>query len=251
MPASDRLLKNTISEKLGGRAYALYSDAAIRAMGVDPAAQGLIAHRETIDIIGEVSSWARDLEAAWRQEDAQVRTEVTRDDAFATLEFDIAAPREIVWECLTVPGQWRKWWDADDIVEDSRTGRRGVGTRNHCMHGEHAIIEEALDWRPVDYFTVGITLPVPGAPRIVLTRALLDGPDGTTHLEFRVAKPKPKDKAFVDGAAAKFAERMTKAIAGLRSMVEGKLPAVGGVEEPPLKPSTGRFLTEPMKSSAR
>src|SRR5271165_5937574 len=118
-----RLLKNSVSEKIGGRAYALYSDAAIRAMGVDPAAQGLIAHRETIDIIGEVTLWARDLDAAWRQEDAQIRTEVTRGDAHATLEFDIAAPRQTVGEYLPVPGQWRKWWDADDIVEDSGQGR--------------------------------------------------------------------------------------------------------------------------------
>ena len=52
-----RLLKNAVTDKLGGRAYALYSDAAIRAMGVDPAAQGLIAHRETIDVIGDVDLW--------------------------------------------------------------------------------------------------------------------------------------------------------------------------------------------------
>ncbi len=245
-----RLLKNAVSEKIGGRAYALYSDAAIRSMGVDPAAQGLIAHHETIDIIGDVTLWVRDLEASWRQEDGKTRTEVTRGDALATLEFDIAAPREIVWEYLTVPGQWQKWWDADAIVEHSSKGRRGVGTRNHCFHGKAANIEETLDWRPVDYFTVGITLPVPGAPRIVLTRALLDGPNGATRLELRVAKPKPKDKAFVEGAAAKFAERMTKAIVGLRSMAEGAQPAVGAVEEPALKPSAGRFLTEPVKSGA-
>jgi uncharacterized protein YndB with AHSA1/START domain len=246
-----RLLKNAVSEKIGGRAYALYSDAVIRSMGVDPVAQGLIAHHETIDIVGDVTLWVRDLEVAWRREDAQIRTEVTRGDAYAALEFDIAAPRQTVWEYLTVPGQWRKWWDADDIIEDSGKGRRGVGTQNHCMHGKDAIIEETLDWRPVDYFTVGIALPVPGAPRIVMTRALLDGPNGTTHLELRVAKPKPKDKAFVDGAAAKFVEGMTKAIADLRAMVEGKQSAVGVVEEPTLKPSTGRFLTEPVKSGAR
>jgi hypothetical protein len=83
-----------------------------------------------------------------------------------------------------------------------------------------------------------------------MTRALLDGPNGTTHLELRVAKPKPKDKAFVEGAAAKFAQRMTKAMADLRSMAEGKQSADGAVEEPALKPSTGRFLTEPVKSGA-
>ena len=82
----------------------------------------------------------------------------------ATLEFDIAAPREIVWEYLTVPGQWQKWWDTDAIVEHSSKGRRGVGTQNDCFHGKAANIEETLDWRPVDYFTVGARLPVPGAP---------------------------------------------------------------------------------------
>ena len=245
-----RLLKNSVSDKISGRAYALYSDAAIRSMGVDPVAQGLIAHHETIDVIGDVKLWLRDLEAAWGQEDAQVRMEVTRGDAHATLEFDIAAPRQTVWEYLTVPGQWQSWWDADNIVEHSGKGRRGVGTQNHCQHGKHTNIEETLDWRPADYFTVGITLPVPGAPRIVLTRALLDGPNGTTHLELRIGKPKPKDRAFVDGAAAKFAERMTKAIAGMRSMVEGESAAVGAVEEPALKPPAERFLTEPVKSGA-
>ena len=245
-----RLLKNKVSETIGAHAYALYSDAAIRAMGVDPAAQGLLAHHETIDVLGDVALWARDLEAAWRREDAQTRMEVTRGDALATLEFDIAAPREIVWEYLTVPGQWQKWWDADAIVEHSGKGRRGVGTQNHCAHGQHTNIEETLDWRPVDYFTVGITLPVPGAPRIVLTRALLDGPNGTTRLELRIAKPKPKDKAFVEGAAAKFAERMAKAIAGFRALAEATPPAVDAVEEPPLKRSAGRFLSEPVKSGA-
>lgn len=245
-----RLLKNAVGGKLGGHAYALYSDAAIRSMGVDPAAQGFIAHRETIEAIGEVTLWARDLEAAWRREDARIRTEVTREEAYATLEFEIAAPRQRVWEYLTVPGQWRKWWNADDIIEISSNGRRGVGARNHCMHGKDAIIEETLDWRPVDYFTVGIALPVPGAPRIVMTRALLEGPNQTTRLELRVARPKPKDKAFVDGAAAKFAESMTAAIDGLRSMVEAKQPDAA-VEEPTPRPSAGRFLAEPVKSGPR
>ncbi|WP_076858479.1 DUF2652 domain-containing protein [Bradyrhizobium mercantei] len=246
-----RLLKNSVGEKLGGRAYALYSDAAIRAMGVDPVAQGLIAHQEAIDIIGDVTLWARDLEAAWQQDDAQVRMEVTRDDAYAILEFDIAAPPQTVWEFITVPGQWQKWWDADDIVEESGKGRRGVGTKNHCAHGNHTNVEETLDWRPVDYFTVGITLPVPGAPRIVMTRAVLERPDGTSRFELRIAKPKPKDKAFLDGAAAKFGERMTQAMASLRSMAEGKQPAGDAMEEPALTRPSGRFLTEPVKSGGR
>lgn len=244
-----RLLKNTAAEKTGGRAYALYSDACIRAMGIDPVAQGLIEHHETIDIIGEVKLWLADLDAAWRKENERTRREVTGPEAYLTLAFDFAAPRQTVWEYFTVPGLWQTWWPADRIIENSGKGRRGVGTENHCMHGEHAIIEELLDWRPFDYFTVSILLPAPGAPKIVMTRAIEERPDGTTHLEMRVAKPKPKDKDFVDKAAANFAEKMTPAIAALRGMLE-QWTASAASDEPPLPASNGRFLTEPAKVGA-
>src|SRR6201986_4614864 len=49
-----RLLKNTVGENVGSRAYVLYSDACMQAMGLDPIAQGLVEHRETVDIIGDV-----------------------------------------------------------------------------------------------------------------------------------------------------------------------------------------------------
>ena len=242
-----RLLKNTVSEKIGSRAYALYSDACIQTMGIDPAAHGLVEHHETIDIIGGVKLWLRDLEEAWNKENERTRVEVTRADAYATLDFDIAAPRQTVWEYITAAGQWQKWWPADAIIEHSGNGRRGVGTKNHCMHGKDAIIEETLDWRPFDYFTVSIQLPIPGAPKIVMTRALEEGPNGATHVEFRVAKPKLKDKAFLDQVAPKFAEDVTKAIVTLRQIVERQQPSTAVIDEPPLPPSNERFLTEPVK----
>jgi hypothetical protein len=44
---------------------------------------------------------------------------------------------------------------------------------------------------------------------------------------------------------------MNKAIAGLRSLAEGKQPAVDATEEPALTRLRGRFLAEPMGSGAR
>lgn len=82
-----------------------------------------------------------------------------------------------------------------------------------------------------------------------MTRALEERSDGTTHLEMRVAKPKPKDKEFVDKAAANFAAKLTPALAKLRTMLEGQ--ALGAAtDEPPLKPSNGRFLSEPVTAGA-
>jgi uncharacterized protein YndB with AHSA1/START domain len=190
-----RLLKNTVSETVGSRAYVLYSDACIQTMGIDPAAQGLVEHHETIDIIGDVKLWLRDLDDAWKKESARTHVEVTPADAYLSWDFDIAAPRQTMWEHFTVPGQRQKWWPADAIIENSNKRRRGVGTENHCMHGKDAIIEEVLDWRPSDYLTVSTLLPISGAPKIMLTHAFQDRTDGATRIEMRVAKPKPKDKA--------------------------------------------------------
>ena len=42
--------------------------ALVQRAGIDLQAQGLIAHRETIDIIGEVNCWVGDLNASWKVE---------------------------------------------------------------------------------------------------------------------------------------------------------------------------------------
>ncbi len=245
-----KLLKNSVSEKVGSRAYVFYSDACVQTMGVDPVAHGLVEHCETIDIIGDVKLWLSDLDKAWKKENERTHVEVTRADAYVIWDFDIAAPRQTVWELFTVPGQRQKWWPADAIIENSSNKRRGTGTVNHCMHGKDAIVEEVLDWRPSDYLTVSTLLPIPDAPKIMLTHAFQDQTNGATRIEMRVAKPKPKDKAFVDQAAAKFKANITKAVGNLRLMLEEPQTPVSMIDEPPLITSSERFLTGAVKSNA-
>ena len=242
-----RLLKNAVNESLGGHAYALYSDSCIQAMGIDPVVQGLVEHRESIDIIGEVKCWVRDLAEAWEKENDRQRNEVTRDKAASVLEFGIAAPRPTVWEHFTLPGLRPKWRGADEVRETLESGRRGIGTTNHCMHGPHAIIEEVLDWRPFDYLTISTLLPIPDAPKVLLTYAFLESAGGCTHVEIRVAKPKPKDRAFLEKVGAEFQKTITSEIATLRLMIEGQKRA-SPVEEPTLPVSAERFLTQPVRA---
>jgi len=240
-----RLLKNAVNERLGGHAYALYSNPCIQAMGIDPVVQGLVEYRESIDIIGEVKCWVRDLEEAWEKKNGRQRNEVTRDKAAMVIEFDIAAPRPTVWEHFTLPGLRPKWRGADEVRETVESGRRGVGTTNHCMHGKDAIIEEVLDWRPFDYLTLATLLPIPGAPKVVLTYAFLESAGGGTHIEIRVAKPKPKDKAFLEQVGPVFQKDITSEVAALRLMLEGQKGTPAAVEEPALPVSAERFLTSP------
>jgi len=72
-----------------------------------------------------------------------------------------------------------------------------------------------------------------------MTRAFQDRINGAAHVEMRVAKPKPKDKAFVDQAVAKFKENITKAFGNLRLMVEDQQTSVPAIDEPPLITSSG------------
>jgi uncharacterized protein YndB with AHSA1/START domain len=239
-----RLLKNGVSAQLGDHAYALYSQACIEAMGIDPRAQGLLEHRESIDVIGDVACWVRDLEGAWAIDSERRRREVTRAAAANVLEFEIAAPRPTVWEYFVMPDLRPKWRAADEVREATADSRRGIGTTNHCMHGAHAIIEEVIDWRPFDYLTLTTLLPMPGAPKITMSYAFLDRPDGGTKVEIRIAKPKPKDKAFLKQVGPQFAKTITGEVAVLRSMIEGA--AAPDQAELTLPASTGRFLTEPV-----
>ena len=240
-----RLLKNAVNERFGGHAYALYSDAAVQAMNIDPLAQGLVEHRESIDIIGEVRCWVRDLEEAWSQENDRQRNEVTHDKAISVIEFDIAAPRPTVWEYFTQPSLRPKWRGADGVRETSESGRRGIGTTNHCMHGAHTIIEEVIDWRPFDYLTLTTLLPMPGAPKVLMTYAFSEIADDGTHIEIRVAKAKPKDKAFLEHVVPEFQKTITSEVATLRLMLEGQKGAPAVVEEPAIPVSAGRFRANP------
>jgi uncharacterized protein YndB with AHSA1/START domain len=245
-----RLLKNAVSEKVGNRAYALYSDACIRAMGIDPAGQGLVEHHETIDIIGDVKLWLRDLEDAWEKETGRQRTEITRDKSAMVLEFEIAAPRAMVWEHLTAPGHRPKWQGSDGVIENAVNGRRGVGTQNHCMHGKNAVIEDVLDWQPFDYVTFSNLVPIPGAPKVLTTYALTERPNGATGVEIRVGKPKPKDRAMVEQIGAEFKVNVTRAMENLKLILAGRQASVAVIDEPPMLPTQERFFTEPVKAHA-
>lgn len=152
----------------------------------------------------------------------------------------------MVWEHFTQPGLRPKWRAASEVRETSQSGRRGVGTVNHCMHGPHAIIEEVLDWRPFDYLTISTLLPMPDAPKVIMSYAFSEETRGTTHIEIRLAKPKPKDQAFLDHVGAEFQKTITAEIETLRQMLEGQavLPAV---EEPMLPVPAERFRTDPVQ----
>jgi uncharacterized protein YndB with AHSA1/START domain len=241
-----RLLKSDVVESTGIKAYALYTADCIAAMGIeDPARQGFLEHRVATDVVGEITTWIRDLDAAWTDEQAHTRVFVDRGDAAAVFALESPAARQITWDYITSPIR-RPQWNADSIVEQSPSGRRGVGTVNHCIHGRDAIVEEILDYRPYDYLTVRSQMPIPGAPKVIHSFVFDEGAEGGTHVELRIAKPKPKDRQAFEQLAAPLSGIIEHNYAAILPLLEAEAEAARVVDDVEVPASRGRFETEPV-----
>jgi uncharacterized protein YndB with AHSA1/START domain len=192
-----RLLKNRAAEDLGVRAYILLTEDCLRAASLHPEPLGLLEHRESFADVGEVLCWVHDLERSWAREQELRRVRVADRDTFAQLEGDVPALPEQVWAYVTDPARRPEFVPGVVRVDEAtRDGRRGVGTRNHCVHGEGASLEEVLDWRPHEYFTIRSVAP--GLATWVAMEELTPT-EGGTHLTIRLQRPRAaKDRAALE-----------------------------------------------------
>ena len=241
-----RLLKNDVEAALGIRAYALYTDDCIRIMGIDdPAAAGLIEHRETYEVVGEVSGWVRDLEAVWQDAERSASLVVEPEQTAWTTTFTFEGPPAIVWEWVTSPARRLQWQIGVDAVnEEIAAGRRGVGTTNHCVHGRDAIVEEILAWHPPEVLTTRFQMP--GGPKLTRSELFEATPDGArTLFTVRVQRPSSaKDRATLEGMTGFLGHAYGQGLATLAPLIEADVAvrSTGVAPEPELPVSAGRNL---------
>lgn len=233
-----RLLKNDVIASTGIEAYALFSQQCVDAMDVDVSALGMRASSETYEHIGAVPVWVHDPGRRWQEEESRTRVIVGERQALYGLDVPTSAPPQIVWEFVTAPGRQITWQLEVTRVEVIATGnRRGVGVTNHCMHGKDASIEEILDWRPYDYFTIRNTVPTPaGTIRFFLTMEFEPTPGGTI-LHYRFAAPKtPKERAIMEQMASWLEDAMRTSATHLTEQLDEELERRGrdATEEPAL-----------------
>ena len=221
-----RLLKNEVVEKLGIGAYALFTQPAVDAMAIDPAALGMSPLVETYEHVGEVQTWVHDLERRWQEEEARQRVYVSAESAVFGVSVPTSAPPQVAWEFLTVPGRRAGWQTGvtEVLLVESPGNRRAVGATIHCMHGADAVIEEILDWRPYDYWTNRSTINTPAGPiRMLNTVELEPTPTGTT-IHFRYAAPKAaKERAILQGALPMYEEIFRQSSASMIRQLEAEL----------------------------
>lgn len=246
-----RLLKNHVVERLGTPAYALFSAACVAAMGIDPAALGMIEYRDTYDDLGEIAGWVEDLGAAWAAELERRRVVVAERDAGYSFEAVHQAPRDVVWSFMTDPALRPRWQFGVTAVNELPTApRRGVGTTNHCMHGADVLIEEILDWRPTDYVTHRSTMS--NGFRATSTFTFEDVPEGTkVGIRFTWGKNRREREALavVPGMLARMIEpgqaKLHEVLA--EEMARRAAAAAEAPAEPAAPESQGRELREPVR----
>ena len=245
-----RLLKNNVAEKLAHRPYVLYTDACVKQLGIPAEAHGLIPHVEQIDVIGEVRVWLRDLDAAWQEAEAANRDEVSVESAFATMTFDLDAPRSVVWDFLTSPVKRPLWVNGvSEVREQTKdTRRRGRGTTNHCMHGANVQIEEILSWHANESVTSRSILPDPIVPPIVVTNVPTDLPGDRTRFEIRLGQPEPEYLEATQAAIGFLKAGITAGATALGKLVAAEAERLRSLQadEPAIPKSAGRFASEPI-----
>jgi len=245
-----RLLKNHVVERLRIPAYAMFSDACVAAMSVDPAALGMSEYRDDYEGIGEVGCWVHDLGAAWKAEEERRRVMVSEKDAGFVLEATHPAPRDIVWSFTTDP-KLRPLWQAnvEEVDELPTAPRRGVGTTNHCKHGKDILIEEILDWRPTDYVTHRTTLP--SGFNAIDTFTFEDIPEGTrVRVLFTWGKNR-REREEMTGARDFIADLVSRGQTTLHRVLAGEMArraalAAEAPPEPATPESRGRQILEPV-----
>ncbi len=253
-----RLLKNHVVERTGFTAYALYTEACTAAMELtDPAAAGLVGHREEFEGVGEIGGWIRDLHAAWADEQRRASLIVLPKDAFSTYETIVALPPAIAWEWATSPIRRPRWQYGVELVlpQGGPPGRRGTGTVNHCVHGKDKIIEEVLDWRPYEHVSYRTLLPIPNVPKLVNTFLFEALDDGRTRVEVRVARLRStRDRAIQETIRPGLDHTFNEGLAALTRVIdEFNASRVDDAlaPEPDVPGSLGRNVRQPIVAAGR
>ena len=153
-----RMAKTDVKEATGIRSYALFSQAAYDAMGIETE---LLAYSATFEHFGDVPMRVYDLAEAWKRHREQAeRHYVTEEEAVFGFRHPMPVKPAVAWQMLTSPTLKVEWMGLKDSYNDAGTGRVNAGTRFHCIHELAAMTFIITDWRPFEYFSTVFTSPM-------------------------------------------------------------------------------------------
>lgn len=186
-----RLLKNHVSESTGWKAYILFTEQSLQALDIH--LESLAQQAESYEHLGDVCTFSMDLHARYTEIMDARHVVVSTKEAHHIFEYDYNAPPEVIWEWFNDPHKRSQWMTSEIVPVMRIRGRSGAaGARNHCVHGDKQIIvEDVLDTRPYDYFTVSHT-PQGTSNALLMTFEFQPIEPAKTrfHLLFKVSFPR-------------------------------------------------------------
>lgn len=178
-----RLLKNRVTEVTGVAAYTLYTDSAIRRLGLEDATTSMASHQEEYEHVGEVSVWIQDMHEVWDRKRNLTRIALEGDDILIGLHIDIALPAETIWDFLVQPEHFNVLAGGSRTVIGNLVGGRvGEESVYQCYHGDVVYPQTILEWRPFERIVVQFTVPVSVEGLLMLIEYRLAPIDGGTRL---------------------------------------------------------------------
>ena len=185
-----RLMKNHLTESTGWKAYALFTENGLAHMGVMP--EDMHEQPESYEHLGTVNTYSLDLHPRYTALVDARRAFITPEESDLVIVQNLPAPVHVVWDWINDPDKRVQWDDLDEVRPILRPGGRvGVGARNHCVHGKEVAVEDVLDWRPFDYFTVRICKRGVCVRRTCQFTPLDDGKGTRLSTNFVVKMPLP------------------------------------------------------------
>jgi uncharacterized protein YndB with AHSA1/START domain len=154
-----RLLKNTVTESEGIKAYALLTDACLRHL---PEQLDLPRHEEYYESFGATTAGVHDLKPVIAAMRDGRRIYIEPADADLVFTVEVPIPPAAAWKYWVDPIERQRWacrWFSKkpDRVTRNARGRVGPGTAMHCNHGPGTWSWEIVDWRPFACITLDAT----------------------------------------------------------------------------------------------
>lgn len=209
-----RMLKNHVIEQTGIRSYALFSEVAASALGLQNLCDPLTSHREAYEHIGEVNMLVHNLRTAWERELARKKIIVEPDDAWISIAVDVPFPPSVVWGVITTPALEGPLLGLEYVKRiDELGGRTRPDAKFHCAHSSGDFFNTVVDWKPFEYYTT-IQQFASGLEYYRTIRLSYDG--AITKFVMHVSKPVGQTpegfREFLESAARQGYERLPASI---------------------------------------
>lgn len=157
-----RLLKNRVVEATGVRAYTLYTDAAINALGLEGFRASLLPHEESYEHLGGVALWVQDMHPVWHKKQKENLITIPRERVILEVSAEIGLPPHRVWDYLIRPEFQSVIIGSDrQEITHRHNGKVAEGSVYVCYHGKQIIRRTILQWRPFEEMITEDRTPMP------------------------------------------------------------------------------------------